>query len=44
MKFFRIHTDEDGPSTWKLAVVAILVLLVVGSFFLQISLGVCPVP
>lgn len=44
MKFFRIHTDEGRPSIWKLTVLAILVLLVVGSFFLQISLGVCPVP
>lgn len=43
MKFFRIHTD--GPrSPWKLATLAILILVVVGSFFLQIILGVCPVP
>jgi len=44
MKFFRIHTDDGPPSFWKAAVLAILILLVVGSFFLQITLGVCPVP
>jgi len=44
MKFFRIHTDDGLPSVWKLVVLAVVILLVVGSFLLQISLGVCPVP
>ncbi|MGD8427205.1 MAG: hypothetical protein PVH63_06215 [Balneolaceae bacterium] len=44
MKLFRLQPDDSPPSLWKMAFLAILVLLVVGSFILQISLGVCPVP
>lgn len=48
MKFFRPHIsdDEQTPSgrRWKYLFWGTVTFLVVGSFIVQMSMGLCPVP
>lgn len=45
IRFFRIEPEEDSEgSSFKYFFLAIIVVLVVGAFFLQLSMGICPVP
>lgn len=46
MHYFRIHTapSDDPGSRWKGLFWGGLTLLIVGSFLLQMSMGLCPVP
>lgn len=44
MKFFRIQTTNGASSTLKTIVWAWIAAAVVVSFFIQMSLGICPVP
>jgi len=43
IRFFR--QQHDGSGSWTSYVVfGVLVVLIVGGFFLQMSMGICPVP
>jgi hypothetical protein len=44
MKIFRPKPEESSGFSLKITFLAILILLIVFSFFLQMSLGICPVP
>lgn len=44
MKIFRPNTDASSGFSLKLTFFVVVILLIVGSFFLQMSLGICPVP
>lgn len=44
MKFFRPNISDESPSKWKIFFWAFITLVIVGSFFWQMSLGLCPVP
>jgi|GEM_PF-1389796 hypothetical protein len=46
MKFFRpnISKDEEVGSSWKYFFWGFVMLVIIGSFFLQMSMGLCPVP
>lgn len=44
MKFFRIQNEEASDSSLKYVLFSFVILLIVGSFFLQLSMGLCPVP
>lgn len=45
IRFFRMQRDEDSSNSYlKISLYAFVVILIVGSFFLQMSLGICPVP
>ncbi len=44
MKFFRIQDEEASHSSIKIVLFTFVVILIVGSFFVQLSMGLCPVP
>ncbi|HEX6983416.1 MAG TPA: hypothetical protein VF181_11720 [Balneolaceae bacterium] len=44
MKLFRMESDNQTASPLRAIFFIVIVLLVIGSFFLQMSLGHCPVP
>jgi hypothetical protein len=44
MKFFRPDTSETTAPSWKYLFWGLVMLVIVGSFFLQMSMGLCPVP
>ena len=46
IRFFRLQNNsgESSSSTLKVWLFVILLILIIGSFFLQMSLGLCPVP
>lgn len=45
LRFFRNNPDGESTSLpFTYIFLAVVVLLNVGSFFLQLGLGVCPVP
>lgn len=43
IKFFRNDPDEEGLSA-GLVVMIIGIFLIVGSFLVQVAMGLCPVP
>ncbi len=44
MKFFRPQNNDNTFSTSKVALFLFVAALIIGSFFLQIGMGLCPVP
>jgi len=45
IRFFRIQEQDDsGSPSFKFWVFAVLIIVIVVSFFLQMALGLCPVP
>lgn len=45
IRFFRLGEEEGSPnSSLKISLFVFLIVLIVGSFFLQMSMGICPVP
>lgn len=44
MKFFRPNISDESPAKWKTFFWAFIMLVIVGSFIWQMSLGLCPVP
>lgn len=45
IRFLRLNNDEQSSgSSLKVWLFAILLIFIIGSFFLQMSLGICPVP
>jgi len=45
IQFFRPNPGSDSESSsLKYLLMGILIVLIVGSFLLQMSLGLCPVP
>ncbi|MDZ7658695.1 hypothetical protein [Fodinibius sp.] len=43
IRFFRNNTDEEGISAGMIIMI-ISVVLIVGSFMVQVAMGLCPVP
>ncbi|WP_171032897.1 hypothetical protein [Fodinibius saliphilus] len=45
IRFFSMDTqDESNNSPVKTVIFTLLMILIIGSFFLQMSMGICPVP
>ena len=38
------ESENSSQSSFKLTLFIVLIVLIVGSFFLQMSMGICPVP
>lgn len=45
IRFFRNHFNSKSDSgSGKLYFIGAIILMIVGSFLLQIAMGICPVP
>ncbi len=44
IKFFRTNPEKEASRSWGFVVMAVAVGLIVGSFMVQVIMGLCPVP
>lgn len=44
IKFFRNNPEEESARSWGFVVMVVAVGLIVGSFMVQVAMGLCPVP
>ncbi len=44
IQFFRNNTGEGARLSWGFVVMVTAIGLIVGSFLVQVSMGLCPVP
>ena len=44
IRFFRNNTEEDTRFSWGSVVMVTAIGLIVGSFLVQVAMGLCPVP
>ncbi|WP_176466242.1 hypothetical protein [Aliifodinibius salipaludis] len=44
IRFFRNNTEDGSTLTWGFVVMLIAIGLIVGSFLVQVAMGLCPVP
>jgi hypothetical protein len=44
IRFFRNNTQENKRLSWGFVVMLVAIGLIVGSFLVQVAMGLCPVP
>ncbi|MGM0546310.1 MAG: hypothetical protein ACQEST_06255 [Bacteroidota bacterium] len=44
IRFFRNNPDEKSGQSWGFVVMIVAIALIVGSFLVQVAMGLCPVP
>ncbi len=44
IRFFRNNPDEEEGPFWGFWVMVAAIVLIVGSFLVQVAMGLCPVP